>query len=369
MPTFLSLHRQRYYAPVWLLAFGLVLNAGAPPAAGVPIPAPQDATTDLAAPLDSGAPGDVTMSTDFAAPNGDVRPNGENPATLPEGEVRPNDEDPAKLPEGVIRLDQPLGEPLSDPAGYTWQWTPSGLIYHSYMAGEHEPRMSLFTFSDLDNGFLWDATLGGRAGLVRYGTTDPVNPIGYQLDFYGAANARLDAKEEQDLVATDYVFGFPITWGDAQWQWKFGYAHLSSHLGDEYAIKNPGSLANRINYVRDSVVFGTSYYVAPSWRLYGETGWAFNASGGAEPWDAQFGTEYSNPLPQSRWTPFVAVNGRVREELNFGGDVTIQAGILQRGLLDQTLRLGAQYYNGKSNQFQFFNRTEQQVGIGVWYDF
>jgi len=35
---------------------------------------------------------------------------------------------------------------------------------------------------------------------------------------------------------------------------------------------------------------------------------------------------------------------------------------LRRGILDQTLRLGAQYYNGKSNQFEFFTRNEQQLG-------
>ncbi len=354
MPSFCSPHRLRAVAPLLLIALSIGVGVSDSRAQNTPTAAPEESTSDV--------PG----STDtYALPDATAPPEPHSPDTW----IRPNDEDPTKLPDDVIRLDQPLGEPLPDPDGNNWHWAPTGLIYHSYMAGEHEPRMALFTFNNLDNRNLWDATLGGRAGLVRYGNCDPVKPVGYQLDFYGAANARLDADHEQDLEACDYVFGFPITWGDAQWQWKLGYAHLSSHMGDEYAIRNPGALNNRINYVRDSFVFGTSYYLVPSWRLYGETGWAFNASGGAKPWDAQFGTEYSQPGPTSCWTPFVAVNGRVRQELDFGGDVTIQAGWLQRGILDQTLRLGAQYYNGKSNQFQFYTRNEQQLGIGVWYDF
>lgn len=354
MPKLSSLQTQPLRALMLLLVFSLGLIAlpacaatAAEPSNGLPVPPTEAIVTDQ---------GVAELSPEV----GDA----------PAGELwtRPLDEDPKDLPKDVVRIDQP-GEPLDNVSDWVWRWTPTGLLYHSYMAGEHEPRMALFTFSNLDGRNLWDATLGGRAGLLRYGNYDPVHPVGYQLDFYGAAIPRLDADRRQNLEATDYVFGLPITFGDEHWQWKFGYAHLSSHMGDEYAIHHAGALAERINFVRDSLVLGTSYYVIPAWRVYGETGWAFNADGGAEPWDAQFGTELANPLPSTAWTPFLAVNGRVRQELDFGGDVTIQAGWLQRGVLGQSLRLGGQYYNGKSNQFQFYTRTEQQLGIGVWYDF
>ena len=205
------------------------------------------------------------------------------PETAPDFSLRPLDDDPDLLPDDVTRIDQPfLGEemPTNYIGDFAWHWVPEGLIYHSYMAGVHEPRMALFSFSDLDGGVYWDATLGGRVGIVQYGNGDPVSPAGYQLDFYGAAIPRLDVQSQQDLESTDYVFGFPFTWGDDQWQWKVGYAHISSHMGDEYALNNPGALNDRINYVRDSLVVGTSYYVVPAWRLYGETGFAFHRSDG-----------------------------------------------------------------------------------------
>jgi hypothetical protein len=271
----------------------------------------------------------------------------------------------------IVRLDQPL--PSDDPPyadydnGWRWQWLPAGLIYHSYMAGPQEPRAGIFCFSDPGDGTFGDATLGGRMGFLQYGNGDPVHPAGFQLDFYGAAIARLDLESHEDLASCDYVFGLPLTFGNERWQTKIGYAHLSSHLGDEFAIRNPGALDDRVNYVRDSVVWGQSYYPVPAWRVYGEVGWAIHCDGNAHRWTSQFGTELSRPGCCS--SPFLAINGRFREDVDWVGDVNIQTGWLRRGLLGQTLRFGFDYYNGKSTQSQFFNNFEQQIGLGVWYDF
>jgi hypothetical protein len=282
-------------------------------------------------------------------------------------------EDPSATPGNIVRFDeQPNGDVLGSDYddGWGWTWVPTGLIYHSYMAGPQEPRSSLIAFSDLDGGAFADAALGGRMGFLQYGNGDPVHPAGWQLDFYGAAIARLDLQNQEDLNSCDYVFGFPVTYGNDRWQMKLGYAHLSSHLGDEFAISHPGSLANRVNYVRDSIVWGNSFYIKPAWRIYGEMGWAFHHDGGAGAWDSQFGTEISPPGPTGcKSVPFVAINGRVRDDDQFGGDVTIQTGFLRRGILGQTLRYGFQYYTGKSSQSEFYNESEQQVGGGIWYDF
>ena len=252
---------------------------------------------------------------------------------------------------------------------WTWQMLPTGLIYRSYWAGPHEPRISINMISE-GGRTLQDATIGGRGGVIRYGNNDPTHPEGYQLDVYGAAVARLDGDNNQDLDSSDYVFGFPITYGIDEWQFKFGYAHVSSHLGDELALRVPGTLDDRINYVRDSLVFGSSYYMRPAWRLYGESGWAFNASGGAAPWEAKVGTELARGGPTgTRGTPFLAINGDLNQEHDFGGNLTAQAGWLWRGITGQVFRLGAHYFNGKSSQYQFFRQSEEQMGMGVWYDF
>jgi hypothetical protein len=277
----------------------------------------------------------------------------------------PGDGFPMEPPgPGVVYFDAPPQQP------WFWQVLPDGLIYRSYQAGVHEPRMHVVMFEERDGRSLWDATLGGRVGVLRYGDGNRVRPQGWQLDFEGAALMRFTFDRARDFETADYRAGAPLTYGVGNWQFKFAYYHLSSHMGDEFAIRNAGALADRINYVRDALVLGASYYPHPVVRLYSEVGYALKADGGAEPWEFQFGTELSRPGPTGRrGTPFFAFNGHLREEHDFGGDVTAQAGWLWRGCTEQTVRVGLHYFNGKSSQYQTFDDSEEQLGLAFWYDF
>jgi hypothetical protein len=254
---------------------------------------------------------------------------------------------------------------------WCWQVLPKGLIYRSYQAGVHEPRLGIVAESERESHqSFWDGTLGGRVGVLRYGTNDGLFPQGWQLDVEAAAMVRLTFDEIRDFETADYRVGIPLTYGVNNWQFKFAVYHLSSHLGDEFAIANPGSLDDRINYVRDSLVFGASYFPQPFIRLYAEAGWCFHFDGGAEPWEFQFGTELSKPGPTGlQGTPFLAINAHLREEVGFGGDINTQAGWLWRNDSGQVMRAGVQYFNGKSSQYQTFSDSEQQIGFGLWYDF
>jgi hypothetical protein len=252
-----------------------------------------------------------------------------------------------------------------------WQVLPNGLIYRSYQAGVHEPRLAIVAFSEADGRALWDGTLGGRVGVLRYGTSGSIYPQGWQVDVEAAAMVRLTLDEIRDFETADYRVGVPVTYGVDNWQFKFGVYHLSSHLGDEFILAHgPGSLADRINYVRDAMVVGASHFPHPAWRLYSEAAYAVNVDGGAEPWEFQFGTEVSQPGPTGpHGTPFWAINAHLREEHEFGGDVSTQLGWLWRGDSGQVVRLGVHYFNGKSSQYQTFDDSEEQIGAGMWYDF
>ena len=253
--------------------------------------------------------------------------------------------------------------------GWFHEILPDGLIYHSYMAGPRESRIQLNMMQETGSKLsLWDVTLGGRRGIWRYGNGNALKPEGWQLDIEGAALVRLNIDSHRDLDSSDFRFGVPLTYGCGKWQYKVGYYHLSSHLGDELMVRTPG--ATRKNYVRDAIIFGASYNPTPAWRLYGETAYAFFTNGGAEPWEFQFGAEYSQPGPTgARGTPFFATNGHLREELNFGGDYTLQLGWLWRGNSGSMFRTGFQYMTGHSNFYQFYNESEEQYGWALWYDY
>ncbi len=279
---------------------------------------------------------------------------------------------PTNVPAPVFvntQFDDPVLTSLAGPQVWNWHVLPDDVIWHSYWAGAKEPRMSGATLQDTNGNLsLLDVTFGGRTSLLRYGTTKNNRPEGWELQIEGAGMLRLNLDENWDFEAVDFRFGVPIIYGHGKFQYKFSYYHLSSHVGDEFLVRNPGF--TRINFSRDTLVTGFSFFPLPAWRWYAEAGWAFYADEGTEPWEFQFGLDYAQPGPTgSRGTPFFAINGHLRQEVDFGGNLVAQAGWLWQGVTGHVLRTGLHYYNGKSNQFQFFNQFEQQIGLGLWYDY
>lgn len=307
------------------------------------------------------------------------------PTQLPRGGMNPLSTMPAAPQQIVVDADfyygdSPAGSPCltcppydgygAVPGQWEWHLLPDGLIWHSYLAGPKEPRLGTQIFHEQDRGTLMDSTLGGRVSLLRFGTNDVAFPEGWELQVEGAAFPRINLDDEWDLESADFRAGVPLVYGLGKFQMKFAYYHLSSHLGDEMIVADPSLAATRINYSRDALVFGVSYFLNPSLRLYGEAGWAFYNSGGSQPWEFQFGFSYSPIDPTTIWgAPFLAANGQLREELDYGGTVVAEAGWQWRGKDSHLLRLGFFYLNGAASQYQFLGQHEEQIGGGLWYDY
>jgi len=105
--------------------------------------------------------------------------------------------------------------------------------------------------------------------------------------------------------------------------------------------------------------------VAPVWRA----GWAFT-SDISKPWEFQFGADYAPLWPTGfHGSPFFAINAHLREEVDFAAAMTVETGWAWRSEASRLLRAGVIYYNGKSNQFSYYRQHEEQIGVGLWYDF
>jgi hypothetical protein len=276
----------------------------------------------------------------------------------------------AGFPEGF--------DDLWAPRPWSWQIMPNNLIYTSYLAGPKEPRLATVWYDDtapdpfdpaIKNGWMWDMTAGARVSLLRYGSDPVLHPQGFELQVEGAAFVRLDQQDEVDLRSSDYRFGIPLVFGIGRWQTKLAYYHLSAHLGDESMLKHQSF--PRVNYLRDAMVWGNSYYLLDWMRIYGDVGYAFQNSGGSEPWEFQAGVELIQARPTGpRGAPFFAINGMSRQELNWGGNVCVQTGWAWRGRRSERLmRIGFEYLNGSDPQYEFVFYNQNRCGIGMWYDF
>jgi len=252
-----------------------------------------------------------------------------------------------------------------------WQVLPQGLMYKSYIAGEKEPRMQFLQLYDTrSNQRVWDAVLGGRVGLLRHGNYDSVNPQGFQIDIEGAVFARVLPDEPSAMLeGSDYRAGLLGTHRYNGTAYKWGYYHVSSHIGDEFLLANP--TFNRVNYVRDSVIAGVTQDLKYSTQIYGEMAYALGVEGGAKPLEFQFGAQYL-PVAKSNvcGAPYVAANYHIREDFGFQGGFNTVAGWGWQGLETRhRLRVGLQYYNGPSLQYQFLDRVENLYGGGIWFDY
>ncbi len=272
--------------------------------------------------------------------------------------------------ETWIREPSSQPEPNSIPTEpWGWQILPDGLIYPSYLAGPEEPRFASVWNHDPDLGWMLDLEAGGRVALLRYGTENLPRPDGWELDIEGAAFPRLDVDHDGDMISTDFRVGVPFTFASGPWRMKLALYHLSSHLGDEFMLRFPD--IPRDNYSRNAIVLGGGYYLTEDVFLYGEAEWAFYTDGYTQPWQFQLGLDYS-PLRSAsspNGSPFLAFNGILREEVDYGGSFVAQAGWQWRGRTNHLFRIGVQYFTGKSDQHQFSCRNEHKAGIGIWYDF
>lgn len=315
----------------------------------------------------------------FGPPNG-YPPTFASPTFAPQGSMPLMGHD-LGAPPGVMPYSMPgdVGSPPgASPADcqtsgiWTFSTLPDGLVYKPYLAGPRESRVAGSFLNETSQGWLWEGVVGGRVGLMRYGTCGGIFPEGLQLDLEAAVFPRLNLEERWELESADFQFGLPVTWAPQgrPFQFKFGFYHFGSHLGDDF-IRRTGIVVPSRTYTRDAFNLGISIQLTESIRSYMESSFAIQTEGPAEPWQFQFGLDYTPMTGFSKaGSPFFGINGLLREEVDFGGGLTVMTGWQWRGRdTDNRLRLGLHYFNGKSNQHSFWNEHEELIGLGLWYDY
>ena len=238
------------------------------------------------------------------------------------------------------------------------------MIYTSYLAGPKEPRLATVWYDDTgpspipgrggeQNGWLWDSTLGGRVSVLRYGSNPELHPQGFEMQLEGAAFVRLDPGDDRDLRSADYRFGIPLVYGIGRWQTKLAYYHKVAHIGDEFYEKYHPLGFERVNYVRDVIVMGNSYYMYDWLRIYGEVGWSFFNDGGSRAAEFQFVAELIQARPTGIRGAFFCGKWYDSPKLNWGGNVCVQVGWAGEDTSEKLFRLGFEYLYGSDPQYEF----------------
>jgi hypothetical protein len=255
-----------------------------------------------------------------------------------------------------------------------WELFPEDLLYEPYLADSSRPTFALAFMSvqQVDVASSGDArhlvSLGARAGIVRWRPAwSPATAL--QLDLHAGFHGQFDRDFDTDNIGWDGIYGLSgaLTRHD-RLAFKVGIAHVSSHVGDEYAERTG---RERINYTREELVLGASWRFAPSWRVYAEIGDAYdlrNPELQAEGrW--QSGLEYERPegLWGTRFGWYAAADVEGMEERDWETDVSVQVGLLLPSS-SRSWRVGIAWYEGRVPIGEFFQDDEEYLSFGLWLD-
>jgi hypothetical protein len=270
-------------------------------------------------------------------------------------------EAPAGLPSADV---EPTAVPVRPPS----RFLPRGMLFAPLHASPRWPHFAATYRYSVDDDEL------GNVGAADFGETIPLYraaaraggewEAGIQAGVFSIFD--LDA-ESADLVNADYmVAGF----GAYRRGRLSGIArvwHQSSHLGDEFLLRNR---VERINLSYEAADATLSYLVLDPLRLYAGGGGLFHREPATlEPWLAHWGAELVSPrrTPGGVLRPVLYANFESQEEHAWSVDVSLRGGVRVEGwdIGDRQLHLLAEWFDGHSPNGQFFRRRIETVGLGL----
>ena len=267
-----------------------------------------------------------------------------------------------------------FGDTTFEVGSWQMQLLPAEQPYPSYIADPRRPRMQFGVgaiTSDVPertNGVI-NLDAGTRITLLKMqkGSNE------FALDVEGGLFTQFDMFNGLDNMGWDGRYGAYIAW---DWSdlivTRFGYRHLSAHLGDEY-IEKTGR--RRVNYTRDDFRIGIGYrflknsliYVEPSyaWHLGNPDRQKKEAVEGGIQWEG----------PYTTWKGsmgfYAGLHMSAYRENDWNPSVTGQVGLnIKRDPRRTRLRIGLECYAGRAILGEYsLDYDEAYLTIGLFFDF
>lgn len=236
----------------------------------------------------------------------------------------------------------------------------ASLRFNDNVIGKHVGAVSFggdFIFIRLKDMLCWrgDMDLGIQAGIFSV----------FNLDHVDAC-----------MVNTDFFASALITYAFDRWSLRFRLWHLSSHLGDEFLLANPGF--ERCNLSDEGVDLFTSYQLGYAVRIYAGIGYIFSRdhSFPEQPLYFEGGSEIrvfggKDCFNKLYVQPFLAMHFRTWEEHDFDIDQTYALGVEWSKIqgVGRKFRIFVEYHSGFSKEGQFVKERSDYVAIKVNYGF
>jgi len=248
------------------------------------------------------------------------------------------------------------------------EFFPKGYLFAPLIADPRWPHFSITYqgfLGDPQQGNVIAISLGETFSLLRVNTS---GAGAWEFGLQAGVFSIFDLDEpSSDLINADYIIGIPVSYRLGDFSALARVFHQSSHLGDEFLLRNR---IERINLSYETVDLKLSYEFTELLRIYGGGGYSFRREPRElAPWSAQYGAEVRSPwtLLDGTLRPLAALDIQHREENDWQTDLSLRASIQFEKLpfFDRKLQFMLEYFNGHSPNGQFYRDKIEYVGIGL----
>jgi hypothetical protein len=223
-----------------------------------------------------------------------------------------------------------------------------------------------------------DKVLAPSVGAVSFGSEFPiyrfcgVNAFSYKSDIelslegclYAVFNLNPSTPSgytfTHALIDADYYIGIPVTLAHNKWTFRFRLYHISSHLGDQFMVLNPGFARRNLEF--EAIDLKVNYQITRDWMFYAAIG-DYIISDSDFPMKSLYfdwGFQYFYPWVYDNcndilWEPFIAVFFQTQQFENWTLNQNWAIGIRSRHPDGDSTRMAfsLEYYNGRSQDGMF----------------
>ena len=245
---------------------------------------------------------------------------------------------------------------------------PQGYLFDQLSADPRWPHFSIsyqYYINDKELGSTGTANFGETFALYRNRV-----PFGglWEFGLQAGVFSLFDLESEsKDLINADYMGGIFASYRYNDFSTILRVFHQSSHLGDEFLLRNR---VRRINLSYEQVEAILSYTFLSALRLYGGGGYLFDQDpSDLDPWRVQYGAEFTSPwhLASGSIVPILASDFQNDDENNWSTNISVRGGVQFENwkLGQRRLQLLIEYFHGHSPNGQFYSRKIETIGLGA----
>lgn len=178
--------------------------------------------------------------------------------------------------------------------------------------------------------------------------------------------------QRRQIVNNDYKVSIFYNLRSGRNSWRFRGYHLSSHLGDDYLIRNQINYRtpNPVNYELLDVTYSRDVQTLEGMRYYVNLGYGLRKPEERRKISAQAGFYYRKPNPATGAAKFVrpvaGIDLKVWQQNDFRPGIHFAAGIELGKSTNNSLSFLIESYTGFRPYSQYENQQVQWVGLGVY---